>query len=191
MRRLRTLTLLLLAGASLGACTLVPTDGTPQPVPSHEVPFSLLSPYPPKQSVTKNQTVIRSIWLINGNEMLASRSRRVSATNPVAQSLAALFAGPTDHEVTLGFSSDVPANYQVIGVGANNGMIFVRLSAPGTPLTNVAGALEAGQLVLTTAGASNVYVEVLVNNTPLRLTLPDGSQALQVRPSDYESLVSR
>jgi len=191
VRRLGRFVVLVVAGLALSACTFVPTDGSPTPVAKHDVPFALLSPNLPRTKHVNTKYVVRQVWLINGNQLLAARSRRVAADNSTAESLSALFAGPTDHEISLGFSSQVPANYQVIGIGSFNGMIFVRLSAPAGSSTAPASALEAGQLVLTTAGVTNVYVEILVNDKALRMILPDGSVALQVRPTDYESLIGR
>jgi hypothetical protein len=191
VRRLAPTLIVLASALVLASCTFVPSDTAPSPVPSHQVPFGLLSKTLPKTSKLHLSYTTRTVWFINGNQLLEGRSRPVPINDAGAVTLSALIAGPTDHESALGFSSDVPATFSVIGVGIYQGVIIVRLFGPSGTTSVPATELESGQLVLTAAGASNALVEVLVNSSPLRLRTSEGVVTLQARPSDYELLMSR
>lgn len=47
MRRIRLLVIGIVAAAVLSGCTFVPTDSSPQVIPSRSVPFHLLSKHHP------------------------------------------------------------------------------------------------------------------------------------------------
>jgi hypothetical protein len=189
MTRRAAVIVALAASLLLASCTFVPTDSAPQAITKHP-PFGLSSGTLPRGPKPANY-VTRSVWLINADQQLASRPRRVPESNSVAVSLEALFAGPTDHESALGFTSEVPATLNVIGIGSLQGITYVRLNGPITYTGTPASALESGQLVLTAGAVSDQFVEILVNSRPLQLTTPDGFVQLLVRPTDYSSLMAR
>jgi hypothetical protein len=103
MRRLRHAAGLLLASLVLAGCTLVPTDANPQHVPRGAVPFGLSSPTLPTPTLAPSQqTLARTIWLVDATGQLAPVVRQISTPALAPATLRSPVSGPTDIEAAEG-----------------------------------------------------------------------------------------
>jgi spore germination protein GerM len=194
VRRRWTVALAIAGGLGLAGCTFVPTDSSPQVVPSKVVPFHLLSRHAP----LRLQQISATLWFSDNppaasTEIGTLASAPRSLSRPVTDDalLAALLEGPTSVQSARGLSCDVGAGANPISVSESPGLVSVNLSGglPSATSQTAERILALGQIVLTMARGRDVQVEIRVNGRAVPLLGPSGlSLGYSATAEDYKTL---
>ena len=157
-----------------------------------EVPFDLLAPAVSTTSTTLPELTSREVhvWFVV-DDRLIGLERTVSTPVGVGRVLAALLAGPTDGEATLGVRSALTD----LGVGdaaAAAGVATIELTSEFAEAPTREQLLALGQLVYTATGLPDVEaVTFLIDGSPVEVPRADGSlSGRRVTRADYASLAA-
>ena len=130
----------LAAGLSLGGFG-IPTDATPHPINSNDVPFGLLGHESPSTVTTTAPHHLAQpqiLWFIDSGGHLAPAPANVSVPVSIASILDTLMNGPSE-TTNPNLQTEIPAGTQVLTVKVSAGLVTVNLtsgieSVSGLPL---------------------------------------------------------
>jgi hypothetical protein len=174
---------LALAGWAVG-CGL-PTDGSPRPISSGDIPEALLEP----SSTTTPEAVGNfsvDLWWLDA-ERLTSRPRNVSDFRP-STAIAALLTGVTPDDAPA--DTSIPSGTELLGSRESNGVITLNLSAPIAAIQGEELKRALAQIVwtATTPGFNINGVRFEVDGEDLPVITDEGTVTEPVNRSDFRSL---
>jgi len=137
----------------------IPVTEQASSVPSHQVPFHLLSPTVPTSSTTTVPAaayVAERIYLVNPSGVLIPAAREVAVPAPLSAVLDALLAGPSRAETAAGITSALPAAVKVLTLSIDASTATLNLNQAFGEISPASETQAVAQLVLTTTGQAGV-----------------------------------
>lgn len=191
MRMPRVMGALALASLALSGCTLVPTTSAPVLVNPRTVPFGLLGKTIPGTNHGRVRFITQPVYIVDATGHLTPSSRIVPTPPSLASVLRELVIGPTDIEVSTGYSSALPKNLVILQAKVRRGVGYIAVADPLSGLPQRQEALAIGQLVFTAydVGATK-GIEITVAGVGQPSLLPDGTTQVLVTVKDYQSLLN-
>jgi spore germination protein GerM len=179
----RALATLALAAWAVG-CGL-PTDGSPRPIPSSDIPEALLEP----SSTTTPEAVGNfsvDLWWLD-DERLTSRARNVSDFRP-STAIASLLAGVSPEDSPA--DTSIPSGTELLGSREAGGVLTVNLSEQISGLQGEELKRALAQIVWTaTAPAFGINrVKFQVEGSDLPVITDEGTVTEPVNRGDFRSL---
>ncbi|HUX04568.1 MAG TPA: GerMN domain-containing protein [Acidimicrobiales bacterium] len=180
-----------LASLALSGCTLVPTTSAPVLVNPRTVPFGLLGKTIPGTNHGQVRFITQPVYIVDATGHLTPSSRIVPTPPSLASVLRELVIGPTDIEVSTGYSSALPKNLVILQAKVRKGVGYIAVADPLSGLPQRQEALAIGQLVFTAydVGATK-GIEITVAGVAQLSLLPDGTTQRLVTVKDYQSLLN-
>ncbi len=193
MRRRTISGLLVACGLLLGACG-IPTSNQADVVPSHDVPFHLLSPTVPTSTTTTlfaAPYVSELIYLVKSSALVGVR-REVVVPAPLNTVIDALLAGPTSSETANGLTTALPPSVRIVSTVIVAGVATINMNAAFGQISGSAETLAVGQLVLTATSQPDVTaVSFAINGLAIAVPTADGaSTKVPVTASQYAALLA-
>ena len=185
--------LLVACGLFLAACG-IPTSNQADVVPSHDVPFHLLSPTVPTSTTTTlfaTPYVSELIYLVKSNALVGVR-REVIVPAPLTAVVDALLAGPTSSETANGLTSALSPGVRIESTVVVAGIATINLNAAFGQISGSAETLAVGQLVLTvTSQPDATAVSFAINGLAISVPTADGaSTKVPVSAAQYATLLA-
>jgi hypothetical protein len=142
----------LLCGVLAGCA--IPTQGSPQTIPSSKVPFSLLNPHPPTTTTTTlpnlSSLVPVTVFFLNSSLQLQPEGRVVQPPAPLQAILTSLMAGPTQGEARS-VTTALPNDVAVLSTTTQGNVVTVNMNSAFGQITGNNTELAVGQIVATVA----------------------------------------
>ena len=191
MKPLRSLGVLALGALALSGCTLVPTTTTPVIVNPSTVPFGLLGKTIPNTNNGQVRFITQPVYIVDATGHLSASSRIVPTPPSLASVLRELVIGPTDIEVSTGYTSALPKNLVILQAKVRRSVGYIALADPLSNLPRRQQVLALGQLVFTAndVGATK-GIEITVAGVAQPSLLPNGAKRELVTVKDYQSLLN-
>ncbi|HSN02894.1 MAG TPA: GerMN domain-containing protein [Acidimicrobiales bacterium] len=188
---LRRLFLLGVGAATLAGCTLVPTAKAPVIISAKTVPFGLLGKTIPGTNNGRVRFITQPVYIVDATGHLTASSRIVPTPPTLASVLRELAIGPTDIEMSTGYTSALPSNLVILQAKVKKDIGYIALADPLSALPVRQQVLALGQLAMT---ASNVGatkgIEITVGGVAQPSLLPNGETATVITARDYQSLLN-
>lgn len=189
MRRLRALSVLLVAGVSLGGCTLVSTSSAPDVISHDSVPLGLLDPTIPFTDYAQVHFVTRDIFLVDRSQQVVPVGRLVPSPPSPLDVVHYVATGPTLVEGARGITTQIPANVTVNQATIHNGVALIDLSNTLAQIPPVGRRVAVAQFLFT-AQALGAFrgIQITINQTPFALTLANGHKVTLITPAQLAYL---
>ena len=187
----RRLVLLGLGAVTLAGCTLVPTAKSPVIINPKIVPFGLLGKTIPGTNNGRVRFITQPVYIVDATGHLTASSRIVPTPPTLASVLRELVIGPTDIEVSTGYSSALPKDLVILQAKVKQGVGYIAIADSLSTLPVRQQVLALGQLAMTaSAVGATKGIEITVAGVAQRSLLPDGDTATVITASDYRSLLN-
>jgi hypothetical protein len=186
---------LVLAGA-LAGCG-VPTGGTPEAIPTSQVPYDLSSPSPTAAGVPSTSARVDEprVYLVGEDGAVVPRGRSLdsgSLRDRLDQLLDDLATGPTASELTDRLSTALRPETSLTVDGLSDGTVTIDLGGDAEAPAGQESRRAVAQIVLTATSLPEVEAVLLTRTgQPVEAPLPSGE--LTSRPltaTDYEPLLT-
>lgn len=180
---------LVLGGALLAGCTLVPTSAQPVAAPRGDIPFGLLNPTIPGTKGGRVTFEAAQIELVSPGRRLVATTRLVPSPAQFATVLDQLLRGPNATERARGLRSDLPGEGDLLGVDVEGATVALnfRVDIGRNGLANEERALA--QLVGTAAPLGVSSLTILYNGVIQSLPLPNGQRRISVTAAEFAGLL--
>ncbi|MDE3082678.1 MAG: GerMN domain-containing protein [Acidobacteriota bacterium] len=188
---LRRLLLLGLGAATLAGCTLVPTGRAPVIINPKTVPFGLLGKTIPGTNNGRVRFITQPVYIVDATGHLAPSSRIVPTPPTLASVLRELVIGPTDIEMSTGYTSALPSNLVILQAKVKKGIGYIALADSLSTLPVRQQVLALGQLAMTASDVGATKgIEITVAGVAQPSLLPNGDTATVITANDYKSLLN-
>ena len=174
-------------GALATACG-IPTDASPHPIPSNQVPFGLLKTPPPTTTTTVPAvSVPATVYLVAPDQHVTPVRRDLAVPATLTQVLDALLEGPTAAESAAGIQSFLSGQGIRVSATLSGGVATVNFDTNPVQVVGPAQVLAVAQVVFTaTAQAGVTGVVFRIGGAPIQV--PNGLGGLVNGPvgrADY------
>jgi hypothetical protein len=173
---------LALVAATAAGCS-IPTQGSPNAIPSARVPFGLLAKRPPTTTTIPPAVYVPvKVYFFGPTNQLQAVQRNVSTPAPLTAILAAMLAGPSKFEAVRGIVTAIPNDVRVISTTLNNNVVTVNMNAAFGAITGNNSEEAVAQVVATVAAAYGSNIGVLFEIQGQRTSVPVANGSLESGP---------
>lgn len=200
MRRQRALAVAVLLGGCLSGALAgcgIPTGGSPDTIPSAQIPYGLTSPSESAPSVASPppRSAQPQVYLVGADNSLVPRGRELTGDtlkSRLAELLNSLAQGPGAAELQEGLTTALPPNVQLSVRSVDSGTATVDIVEKAQGPSGQAGRRAVGQIVLTATSLPGIHDVLLTHDgAPLDAPLPSGKlTSSPLNADDYRALLT-
>ncbi len=191
MTLLRRVVVLALCAMAFSGCTLVSTSSSPTLVDPNDVPLGLLDPTIPFTDFAQVHFVTRQVYMVDRSQHVVAVDRLVTSPATLSEVLHYVPLGPTAMEQARGITTDLPPTLVVnqANMAHDDGVVLIDISSSLQSLPPAARRLAVAQLLFTAQEmGATTGIRLSVNQSPVDLTLANGTNVSLITPADLAAL---
>ena len=176
---------------AFSGCTLVSTSSSPTLVDPNDVPLGLLDPTIPFTDFAQVHFVTRQVYMVDRSQHVVAVDRLVTSPATLSEVLHYVPLGPTAMEQARGITTDLPPTLVVnqANMAHDDGVVLIDISSSLQSLPPAARRLAVAQLLFTAQEmGATTGIRLSVNQSPVDLTLANGTNVSLITPADLAAL---